>query len=57
VLNITSVKISDDGHEVLLSIPGIRPVNQIEIRLSLTAADGAAWKELAYLTINAVPDH
>jgi glucose/arabinose dehydrogenase len=56
VLKITSVKLSEDGREALLSIPGLRPVNQIEIRLALTAADGAPWKELAYLTINAVPE-
>ncbi|HEY3857638.1 MAG TPA: DUF6797 domain-containing protein [Verrucomicrobiae bacterium] len=57
VLKITSAKISEDGHEVLLSIPGLRPVNQIEIRLALTAADGTGWKELSYLTINAVPNN
>ena len=56
ILNISSVKLSDDGREALLSIPGLRPVNQIELRLALTAADGAAWKELAYLTINALPE-
>jgi hypothetical protein len=55
-LNITSVKLSDDGRQVLLTIPGIRPVHQVEMRLDLTAADGSPWKELAYLTINALPE-
>ncbi|MGO8701009.1 MAG: DUF6797 domain-containing protein [Limisphaerales bacterium] len=55
-LNITSVRVSDDGRGVLLLIPGLRPVHQVEIRLDLSAADGVPWKELAYLTINAVPD-
>jgi mono/diheme cytochrome c family protein len=56
-LAITSVKLSEDGREALLTIPGLRPVNQVEIRLALTAADGTPWKELAYLTINAIPEH
>jgi hypothetical protein len=36
-------------------IPGLRPVNQVEIRLDLAAADGERFHELAYLTINAIP--
>jgi hypothetical protein len=56
-LNITSVKLSEDGCQAFLTIPGLRPVNQVELRLSLTAADGTPWKELAYLTINAIPEH
>ncbi len=55
LLNVTAVKLSQRGREVFLAIPGLRPVNQIEIRLNLTAADGTPWKELAYLTINAIP--
>jgi hypothetical protein len=55
-LNITSARVSDDGRGVLLLIPGLRPVHQVEIRLDLAAADGIPWKELAYLTINSVPE-
>jgi mono/diheme cytochrome c family protein len=55
-LNIASVHLSPDAREVELDIPGLHPVNQVELRLSLTAADGVLWKELAYLTINAIPD-
>jgi glucose/arabinose dehydrogenase/mono/diheme cytochrome c family protein len=54
-LAITAIKISDDGRSVFLAIPGLRPVNQVELRLNLTAADGSRFKELVYLTINAVP--
>jgi mono/diheme cytochrome c family protein len=54
-LVITALKLSDDGRSVFLTIPGLRPVNQVELRLNLAAADGGQFKELAYLTINAVP--
>jgi glucose/arabinose dehydrogenase/mono/diheme cytochrome c family protein len=54
-LTITSIKLSSDRRSVFLAIPGLRPVNQVELRLNLTAADGSPFKELAYLTINAVP--
>ncbi|HTL57602.1 MAG TPA: DUF6797 domain-containing protein [Candidatus Limnocylindrales bacterium] len=53
---IQDIKLSNDKRQVFLTIPGLRPVNQVEIRLALQAADGAAFKELAYLTINAVPE-
>ena len=54
-LTITAIKLSKDGRSVFLTIPGLRPVNQIELRFNLTAADGSAFKDMAYLTINAVP--
>jgi hypothetical protein len=54
-LKITAVKISNDARSVFLTIPAIRPANQVELRLQLTAADASPFKELAYLTINAVP--
>ena len=55
-LKITSATLGADGRQVFLAISGLRPVNQVEIRLSLAAADGTLWNELAYLTINAVPE-
>ena len=55
-LTIQSVALSKDGREVKLAISGLRPVNQIELRLNLKSADGADWKELSYMTINAIPD-
>jgi hypothetical protein len=55
-LEIKSITLSKDAKQVHLAIPGLRPVNQVELRLALTAADGTAWKDLAYLTINGIPD-
>jgi glucose/arabinose dehydrogenase len=54
-LVIRSIQLAKDRRSVVLAIPGIRPVHQVEIKLNLAAADGNAFKELAYLTINAVP--
>jgi glucose/arabinose dehydrogenase len=54
-LVITAIKLSDDGQTVDLAISGLRPVNQIELRLDLAGADGERFKQLAYFTINAMP--
>jgi glucose/arabinose dehydrogenase/cytochrome c5 len=54
-LTIQEVRLAADQRSVVLVIPGLRPVNQVELRLDLTAADGERFRELAYLTINAVP--
>jgi hypothetical protein len=56
LLKISSVKLSEDSRKVLLAIPGLRPVHQVEIKLTVTATDGALFSQLAYLTIKAVPD-
>ncbi len=55
-LTVREVQLAPDHQSVLLVIPGLRPVNQVEIRLNLTAADGDSFRQLAYLTINAVPE-
>jgi len=52
---IEKVVPSKDGQSVLLVIPEIQPVNQVELNLSLKDADGSQFTEQAYLTINAVP--
>lgn len=54
-LEIERAILSADGRSVMLVIPDIQPVNQVQIDLNLTAADGSAFEEQAYLTINAVP--
>jgi glucose/arabinose dehydrogenase/mono/diheme cytochrome c family protein len=54
-LMIQEVQLAPDRRSVVLVIPGLRPVNQVEIRLDLAAADGERFHELAYLTINAIP--
>jgi hypothetical protein len=55
LLTVASIILSEDHRQVILTIPGLRPVNQVEIHLNVKASDGAPFKELAYLTINAVP--
>ena len=47
--------LGERGKSVLLVIPDIQPVNQVQIDLDLLAADGNVFNEQAYLTINAVP--
>ena len=54
-MKIEGVFLGEGGRSVHLKIPGIRPVNQVEINLDLQASDGAPFQEQAYLTINAVP--
>ncbi len=54
-VKISKVVAGEDGRSVLLEIPGIRPVNQVEINLNLTGSDGGNFEDQAYLTINAVP--
>ncbi len=54
-LEMAAIRLSEDKRQVFLTIPGLRPVNQVEIRLNLRAEDGTPFKELAYLTINALP--
>jgi hypothetical protein len=39
---------------VLLELPGLRPVNQMKIKLSLKAADGAAIHQEIYNTIHRI---
>lgn len=53
---IDKVRVAPGGDRVFLSIPNIRPVNQIFARLHLKTASGAAFEEEFYLTINRVPE-
>jgi mono/diheme cytochrome c family protein len=55
VLKASSIKMDPDGRGVFLAIPGLRPVNQVELRLNVGAGDSTRFKELVYLTINALP--
>ena len=54
-VTIEKVVLGERGKSVLLVIPDIQPVNQVQIDLDLLAADGNQFNEQAYLTINAVP--
>jgi hypothetical protein len=54
-IDLTSAKLSADGRTVTLSIPGLKPVNQIKIKYKLQGTDGSAAANEIYATINMVP--
>jgi hypothetical protein len=51
-VEIESARLAADKKTVLLEIPGLRPVNQMKIKLSLKAADGTAINQEIYNTIH-----
>ena len=53
---IKQVTISKDGKRVFLSIPDLKPVHQMQIKISVKAADGSTFKETLLSTINALAD-
>ena len=53
---VKSVRLSDDGKEVFLEIPGLQPVMQMRIKMALRAVDGTRVPEEVSNTINVVPD-
>ena len=55
-MEISNVKLAKDRRSVLLQIPDIKPANQVKINLNLQSADGEAFTELVYLTVNKVPN-
>lgn len=55
-VSIARVEISGDRREVLLRMPGIRPADQMRIRMDIRSGDGAPFRESVYLTIHAIPD-
>jgi hypothetical protein len=54
-VDATSIRLSDDGKEVSLEIPGLRPVHQLRLRASLKTAAGAAFRAELVCTIHKVP--
>jgi hypothetical protein len=46
--------ISNDHHEVVLSVPELQPVHQMRIRVNLRGADGKPLAQTIYATINVV---
>ena len=52
---VASAKLMPDRKTVLLSMPDVRPVMQMRIRVNLDAADGTAIEQAVYLTIHRVP--
>ena len=55
-MEIEEIVPGEGGRSVLLKVPDMKPVNQVEINLELLAADGTEFEEQAYLTINKVPE-
>jgi hypothetical protein len=53
-LDVDTVRLSADGKTILLGIEGIKPVMQMKISISITAADGTPVKFDIYNTVNAV---
>jgi mono/diheme cytochrome c family protein len=54
-IEIGKVTLAPDGKTVHLVIDAIKPVNQMKIELNLEADDGEPFEDMAYLTINRVP--
>ena len=53
---VKSATVAADGRSVFLELDDIRPVDQMMIRMSITATDGTEYHEVAYLTVHRVPD-
>ncbi|HYV31403.1 MAG TPA: hypothetical protein VEO53_09895, partial [Candidatus Binatia bacterium] len=51
-VEIRSVRLGKDNQTVFLEIPGLQPVDQMKIRMSLKAADGTAINQEIYNTIH-----
>ena len=54
-VTVESAKLSSDRKRVLLTIPAIKPVMQMQIDVDVDAADGTNIRDTLYLTINRVP--
>ncbi len=54
-VNITAVTLSDDRRTILLHIPTIKPVMQMQIQLNIQDAGGNPVKLILHNTINQVP--
>jgi len=54
-VNVSRIRLSRDRKTVTLEIPGLQPVQQMQIRYILRAADGAELRHTLHSTINRVP--
>jgi hypothetical protein len=54
-VTISTVRLSDDGRSVFVSIPDIQPVDQMHMRLVMKTEDGRLLQQRVYMTINRVP--
>lgn len=55
IVDIPTIQVSDDGKQVTLTIPGLRPVMQFLIKANLKSAQGTALPVELAGTINAIP--
>jgi len=53
---IKSVTVSADGKSIFLEVPGLKPVDQMRIRMNLKAVDGSRVPDEVSNTINVVPE-
>ena len=51
-VEVKSARLAKDKKTVMLEIPGLQPVNQMKIKMSLKAADGTEIKQEIYNTIH-----
>jgi hypothetical protein len=49
---VKSARLAKDGRTVLLEIPGLKPANQVRIKLNVKAADGSPITADIYNTIH-----
>jgi hypothetical protein len=49
---VTAAKLSGDGRTVHVTVPGVRPVMQMQLGVNLRAADGAAVVGSVFLTVH-----
>ncbi|MDF1746318.1 MAG: c-type cytochrome [Gimesia sp.] len=54
-LKITKATLAKDGKSVKLTVPHLKPVNQVHLKLDLKDAQGNPFREEIYWTINGVP--
>lgn len=55
VMNVTKATLSADGKSVKLTVPDLKPVNQVHLKLNLKGRQGQQFREEIYWTINGVP--
>ncbi|MCH9778948.1 MAG: c-type cytochrome [Planctomycetes bacterium] len=55
-LNIIKATLAKDGKSVKLTVPHLKPVNQVHLKLDLKDAQGNPFREEIYWTINGIPN-
>jgi putative heme-binding domain-containing protein len=55
-LKVESVRIGSDQRSLFLQIPGIVPVDQLQLKLRVKSAEGDSMEEGVYWTIHRVPE-